>query len=135
MTRDIQIRPGEFDAEARDALARCLKRDTTGGLASVDEVVAGGMLFEIVRGADVVCRYVLRPIEREHGTEVQIVAAAGGAKGLDVTALGMAAILKQAEGAAAVSLHTRSLGLVRKLARQGFTVDGFILRKRLAPCH
>ncbi len=135
----FEMRPAKWTDEARETLAKCSEPDITtqGGLASVADLEADGQLFECEIDGEIVGNYVLRVIRRSNGTELQVVAAAGRAPGVDLSALGMAAIFEQARtiGADAVALHTRRMGLVKKLARAGFMVDGFILRRRVAPCH
>ncbi len=134
----LQLRRGEFDQEARDALARAAAFDTTGGLVTLEELLAAGALFELVDdGGGVRVRYVLRQVEHAHGAEVIVTAAASDPRaGFDATRIGMAAIMAQAQaaGASTVAVHTRRNGLLRKLARLGFSLDGFILRKRVRPC-
>jgi hypothetical protein len=132
---DLRIQPGQLDQAARDALTVCFRHDTTGGLADVDEVCRGGLLFEMRDAADqVALRYVLRPITHAHGKEIEIAAAVGGAAGLDLTELGLKAILHQAEGVDLVSCITRRKGLIKKLASAGFTVGGFVMQRRMRPC-
>lgn len=106
--------------------------DTTGGLASLEEVTAGAECFRVLDadGAPVL-HYALAENPHARGSEVVIVAAAGSMTGVDLVRTVLPYIERQASGAAAVCVHTRRRGLVAKMAAQGYQIDGFILRKKL----
>lgn len=128
----IEHRPQLTD-EARAAFARCLapKSDTTGGLQSVDDLVRGALLFDLTRAGEPIGHYALAVHDWTYGREGVIVAAAGqGGEAFSLRAL--PALESQFLDARAIKVHTRRLGLVQRLARQGYQVDGFILRKRIA---
>ncbi|MDO9011331.1 MAG: hypothetical protein Q7U78_05925 [Gallionella sp.] len=59
------------------------------------------------------------------------VQAAGGSGAVDLSAFGLAVIEQQAAaaGLGSVGFQTRRRGLVRKAARAGYQVDGYIMRK------
>ncbi|MGQ0750604.1 MAG: hypothetical protein ACT4PS_08725 [Betaproteobacteria bacterium] len=127
----MNTRPGEFDEEARAAFEAAAHFDTGGGLVTIDELAARGVLIEMEEGGEVVCRYLLTVEQHAHGLEAVILAAAGHAPGRDLTRAGIRDIEARISGCASIATYTRRPGLVRKLARGGFRVDGFILRKRL----
>ena len=134
---DLLVQPAQLDAEALEAYERCLRHDTTCGLQSVREVLDGAMLFDIRDGADqVALRYAPSLQRHAHGRELVVLAAAGGARGQDMTRRGMEAILYQAEGCAdVVSVFTRRKGMVKKLGDMGFSLEAFKLSKRVKPCN
>lgn len=134
--REIVSQIGQLDGAALAALERAAVHDTGGGLVTVSELARGAALYELLQDGDVVLRYLLRVDMHEHGAEAVILAAAGGAPGVDATRAGIADVEARiaAVPCASIMTVTRRMGLVKKLARLGFTVDGFILRKRLQ-CH
>lgn len=132
MENTILIQPAELDAEARAALAPLAgaKLDTSGGLRSVDDLVRGGQLFEISRDGVVIGRYALRVDGWAHGREGVILAAVGD-QGEAFTERVLPLVERQFIDVQAVTVYTRRMGLVKRLARQGYGVGGFILRKPL----
>jgi hypothetical protein len=128
------IVPGELTDDARAMYSRSVgtrKCDTTGGLTNVDACLEGAQLFDVVVGGEVVARYALKQIDRAHGTEIFIVAAVGGLPGVDLTASITPAIEKQCAAADYLTINTRRKGLVKKLSRQGWTIDAFVMRKKV----
>lgn len=128
-----EVRSGRFDDEARRAYAKAFdaRRDTTGGLGSIDACMDGAELFDIVHGGVVVARYALKTMHRVHGCEVFIVAAAGALFGVDLVGAIAPYIEQQCAGADRLTINTRRRGLVKKLTRQGWTLDSFVMRKKL----
>jgi len=128
-----RIVPGLLDDSARAAYARAFdeRRDTTGGLGSMDSALEGAMLFDVVVCGATVARYALKQVDRPGGTEVFVVAAAGGAKGVDLIASIEPYILSQCQQADRLTVNTRRRGLVKKLQRQGWTLDSFVMRKKI----
>ena len=129
------ILAGTLDDTARAAYAaaytaRC---DTGGGLGSMDAGMAGAQLFEVVVGGAVVARYALRLDQHANGVELVVVAAAGGASGVDLTASIVPTIETQGRqaGAHRVTLRTRRPGLVRKLKKQGWVLDAYCMGKKI----
>lgn len=123
--------------EAQAALMRAAKHDTTGGLQGLGEALHGGTLFELTDeaiGAPVL-HYVLKVMQREHGKEGLILAAAGALPGVDLTRQYLPTIEAQLrqEGCEAVTLQTRRPGLRRKLEKLGYRCDAFVMRKTLEP--
>jgi hypothetical protein len=123
-----------WSEEALEHLSAILKHDTCGGLCSLEEIVQGAVLFEGELRGEIVGRYALTIMQHVHGVEAVIVAAAGHAPGEDLTAHGLADALSRVN-VDSLMVHTRRLSLVRKLARQGFTCDAFVLRKKLKRAH
>lgn len=129
------IRAGTLDDAARAAYAvaysaRC---DTGGGLGSMDAGMQGAQLFEVVVSGAVVARYALRLEQHANGVELVVVAAAGGASGVDLTASIVPTIETQGRqaGAHRVTLRTRRPGLVRKLKKQGWVLDAYCMGKNI----
>lgn len=131
--QEAVIRGGVLDEAARAAYAaaysaRC---DTAGGLGSMDAGMRDAQLFEVVVSGVVVARYALRLEQHANGVELVVVAAAGGASGVDLTASILPTIEKQGRqaGAHRVTLRTRRPGLVRKLKKQGWVLDAYCMGK------
>ncbi len=127
------LRRAEWSPEALDALRPAERADTSGGLQRVEDWARQGELFEIDIDDVTVMRYVLTVRQHSGGREGIIIAAAGRAPGVDLTEAAIPLIestFAQA-GCAVVALCTRRMGLVKKLARLGYRVDGVILRKRI----
>jgi hypothetical protein len=60
------------------------------------------------------------------------VQAAGGRSAQDLTKVGLAKIESQAAGLyESVGFQTRRRGLVRKAQREGYEIDGYIMRKKI----
>ena len=127
------IVPGRLDDEARSAYARAFdaRRDTTGGLGSLESCLSGADLFNVVVGGVIVGRYALKAMQRANGTEVFIVAAAGAAPGADLVASVAPYVETQCPGADCLTVNTRRRGLVKKLAAQGWTLDSYVMRKKI----
>jgi len=129
--RKLEIVLGEFDDAARAAFERVLRHDTSGGLASLDERLRGAVLFD-VRDADAtVLRFALRVDHHAHGSEGRIVIAAGELRGVDLTAQILPAIEKLFIDVRSVACLTARKGLAAKMVRQGYAIEGYLLRKRL----
>jgi hypothetical protein len=126
----------EWNESALEALAPALRYDTEAGLRTLAEICHGAVLFEGSSQGEVIARYALRVDAYSAGTEAFIVAAAGTAiPGIDLTKRGIADAEARLIDCSTLALHTRRLGLVRKLTRLGFALDGFILRKKLKRDH
>lgn len=127
------VRPGVLDDAARAAYAKAFdaRRDTTGGLGTLDTALTGASLFEVVLDRTVVARYALKTVQRAHGSEVFVVAAAGGLPGACMIATMEPYIAQQCAGADRLTINTRRRGLVKKMLRQGWTLDAFVMRKKL----
>lgn len=127
------IRPGVFDADARAAYAKAFdaKRDTTGGLGTMERCLADAMLFDVVVGGVVVGRYALKQMNRAQGVEVFIVAAAGRLKGVGLIEGVLPHIMQQCATVDRLTINTRRRGLVKKLTAQGWTMDSYVMRKKM----
>lgn len=135
MDRQAQavIVAGRLDAAARQAYAvafgaRC---DTSGGLASMDAELSQASLFDVVVAGQVVMRYALKTVRLDKGVETYIVAAAGAAPGVDLVQAITPFIETQCPDSDCLTVHTRRRGLVKKLGRQGWTLDAYVLRKKI----
>lgn len=122
-----------LDDEARRAYAKAFdtRRDTTGGLGSLESALGDAELFDVVASGRTVARYALKVCERAKGTEVFVVAAAGSFPGADLIESLYPAVAMQCEGVDRLTINTRRRGLVKKLLGQGWTLDSFVLRKKL----
>ncbi len=127
------IRPGVLDDAARAAYAKAFdeKRDTTGGLGNMEHCLADAVLFDVVVGGDVVGRYALKQMNRACGVEVFIVAAAGRLKGVGLIEGVLPHIMWQCATADRLTINTRRRGLVKKLTAQGWTLDSYVMRKKM----
>jgi hypothetical protein len=127
------VRPGCLDDEARQAYAKAFdtRRDTTGGLGSMDAALDGAELFEVVLAGQIVARYALKSAQRANGCEVYVVAAAGGMPGACMVQTMEPYIAQQCQGADRLTINTRRRGLVKKMLRQGWTLDAYVMRKKL----
>lgn len=118
-------------ALAAYAVAWSAKCDTTSGLGSMQVALEDAQLFDVVVSGETIARYALKQMDRPNGTEVFIVAAVGGMPGADLTQSVIPAIEQQCAGVDRLTINTRRRGLVKKLQKQGWTVDGVVMRKRL----
>ncbi len=132
LEKRLEIVPASgFDAAARDAYALALRHDPTDGLASLDEVLAGSIPFEVRYSGMVVLRFALRVRDRAHGSEGLVVAAAGGLPGVDLTAEVLPAIERMFSGVRRVTFETTRKGLVGKALAQGYHVAYYGVSKTL----
>lgn len=122
-----------LDDAARSAYAKAFdaKRDTSGGLGDMEQCLKNAMLFDVIQGAEVVARYALQQVERAQGVEVFIVAAAGGVPGVDLVQVITPYIEQQCATADRLTINTRRRGLVKKLTAQGWTLDSYVMRKKI----
>lgn len=132
METGLSIQPATF-ADARQLLARAaLRGDTTGGAASIDELCQGGQAFAVCdRTGAMVMAYVLAVRDHAAARVCWVQAAAGAARGVDLTREVLPRIERQAkeQGAGQIAITTRRRGLIKKLRAQGYTVTGVTLRK------
>jgi hypothetical protein len=128
-----EIVPGVLDDAARAAYARAFdeRRDTSGGLGDMEACLRGAQLFEVRIAGQIVARYALTEVRRDHGVEVFIVGAAGGAQGYDLVREVTPFIERQCAAADALTINTRRRGLVKKLQAQGWKLDAYVMRKKL----
>lgn len=128
----LNLRPGALDDAARADYARAQRFDTSGGLASLDEVLAGAELFDVCDGERVVLRYALRVTERANGRQGEIVAAVGGCPGLRLVDAFLPVIERQLAGVRRVKVTTARPKLAKRLLQHGYQLRGFILDKMVA---
>ena len=128
-----QIRPGVLDDAARAAYASAFtaRCDTSGGLGDMETCLETAMLFDIVMDGRIVGRYALKKLQRAHGFEVFVVAAAGRVPGADLIASIEPFVARQCADADRLTVTTKRRGLVKKLMAKGWTLDSFVLRKNL----
>ncbi len=131
--QEAVIREGVLDDAARAAYAAAYRpdRETAGGLGSMDEAMRGAQLFEVVVAGAVVVRYALRQDHYENGSEIVIVAAAGGLPGVDLVASLVPTIERQGAIADRMTMRTRRPGLVRKMKKQGWVLDAYCMGKTI----
>ena len=131
--QEAVIREGVLDDAARAAYATAYRpdRETAGGLGSMDEAMRGAQLFEVVVAGVVVARYALRQDHYENGSEIVIVAAAGGLPGVDLVASLVPTIERQGAIADRMTMRTRRPGLVRKMKKQGWVLDAYCMGKTI----
>lgn len=129
----LTIDPGQLDDAARAAYAKAFdaRRDTTGGLGDMDQCLGRAELFDVKLGGRTVARYALHQVERAKGVEVFIVGAAGSLPGVDLVETMAPYIAQQCARADRLTINTRRRGLVKKLLRQGWTLDSYVVRKKL----
>lgn len=136
LPQTLTFRRAAWSPEAITQLQAAEDHDTTAGLESIEAYARMRIpLFECVDDAgEVLGRYVLELQTGMHGVKnLQIVAAAGGAPGIDMAGAMIEAIEKQAQlvGADWVSFQTARLGLVRKMIRHAYGIHGVVMRKRV----
>lgn len=129
----LTIEPGQLDDAARAAYAKAFdaRRDTTGGLGDMVACLSRAQLFDVKLGDQVVARYALQQVDRAKGVEVFVVGAAGSVPGVDLIQVVEPYIAQQCAQADRLAINTRRKGLVKKLLRQGWTLDSYVMRKKL----
>ena len=129
---NLSLHPVQLSQEFAEAIAAEAENlDTSGGLASLAPLFDSRNLFaEVRQGAEVVARYVVSLHDHDGLREACIVAAVGGAPGLDLTRDALPLIERQLAAVDCVTIETRRPGLVRKLRRLGYSLDSMVMRKR-----
>jgi hypothetical protein len=128
--KKLEIHRGALDDAALAAYARAYRHDTSGGLASLEEILTGAEFFEVVHAGLVVLRYALRVEHKANGSEGVIVAASGAMRGVDLTAAMLPAVEHQFTAVRSIRCDTARPGLVGKMAAHGYAVESYRLRKR-----
>ena len=90
-------------------------------------------LLRVSHGDALVGYVALRLVRRGGGVEGEIMAAAGRLPGIDLTAAIVPILESMFEGVRAFRVDTARRGLVKKLARMGYSVTHCTLRK-VVPC-
>lgn len=108
------------------------KTSTSMQLETAQETCRGGVCFAVTQGGQDVAGYSLTAHDFDRG-RVLWVNGAGGAAGFDLTQTIMPVIEAQARdsGAAQVAYITKRRGLIAKLEKQGYTVTGVVMRKKI----
>jgi hypothetical protein len=129
----LTIEQGQLDDAARAAYAKAFdaRRDTTGGLGDMVACLSKAQLFNVKLGDQVVARYALQQVDRAKGVEVFVVGAAGSVPGVDLVKVVEPFIAQQCVEADRLAINTRRKGLVKKLLRQGWTLDSYVMRKKI----
>jgi hypothetical protein len=100
---------------------------------SLDEATDGCALFEVSDGAAIVGAFALRVDVTAQGLQMRVTAAGGTAPAGVARAIAQWADAEARGhvGANRLTCETRRPGLLRVLKREGFTVAGYILERRL----
>lgn len=126
--RGLSSVPPECAAAMQDAMSRF---DTSGGLLTLAEVLSGSMLCEVRDGDQPVMWFAVKSNQHATSNEAEVVAAAGAAT-FDLTRNVLPWIESAVSGQAdALTIYTRRPGMRRKLERQGYRLDAFVMRKTL----
>lgn len=104
--------------------------DTSGGLVTLAEWLHNAQVCEVTEDGRAVAWFALRGFRHAHTEEAELIAAAGRAS-VDLTKTVLPYIESQVTPADALTIYTRRRGLVRKLERQGYRLDGYVMRKTL----
>lgn len=109
------------------------KYDTSGGLATVQDVCKAAQIFKVEQGGHLVGAYALETLEFDRGVCVWVSAGAGMLEGVDLasTMAGVVETQARAIGAQQVGMITKRRGLIKKLAAQGWTVAGVKMVKKI----
>lgn len=111
-------------------LARALPHDVHDSGCTVGELAAGQAVFEVIDAGRQVGALAIAVHDVSAGRVIRC-GAAGGEPGHDLAGT-MARFLDHEArriGARSITFETRRRGLVRRLAREGFSVSGFVLSK------
>lgn len=120
---------------ARAALAPMVgnpKWDTSDGLYGVDELLGGGVAYEVSDEGGPLAVLVVEQVKHDNGTELEIRVARQIAANTDLTTQ----VLPEVEryfgvGCNSVSVWTRRPGLMRKLAAAGYGQAAVLMRKEI----
>lgn len=117
--------------EAKPLLARAMRHDTSGGVASLDDILAGCACYL----AEVDGRPILAWAIKREGAVGWIMAASGRDPGRDLFGDFLPVIEAQLRECRQTALVTRRPALMKKLKAAGYEFAGVIMRKnRGAPC-
>jgi len=102
------------------------------GLEGMSDVIGGAAAFRVMDDeGEEIGAYALRQRDMAGGVVVWLVAGQGSAPGMDLTSDLMPAIEDQVKGADFLAIQTIRPGLIKKLAKQGYTLGGAIMVKKL----
>lgn len=131
---ELRTFPAAFsDVAELLAPAHAPGRDTSAGMLSLEETCRRAMCFRVEAGGEVVGAYAVEITLHEAGPVAWIKAAGGRLAGGDLTRSLLPAIEAQLalHGVRCLAVTTRRLGLVKKLAGQGYFSSGVTMRKIL----
>lgn len=111
-------------------LARAIPHDVHDSGCTPGELAAGQAVFELLDDGRQVGALALAVHDYSAGRVIRC-GAAGGEPGHDLAGTMAAFLVHEAQriGARSVTFETRRRGLVRRLAREGFKVSGFVLTR------
>jgi hypothetical protein len=124
----LTIAPGAWCAEADRLIGQAAQHATPDDISQQVER-GGARLFYVKQGAAIVAAFVLRVDQTAHGPEGVIVAAAGKAQGIDLTATCMPVIESLFVDCVSIRYHTASPALARKLASFGYVPREIVCMK------
>lgn len=109
------------------------KADTSGGLATVQDVCRHSQVFKATCNGQTVAAFAVEPYEFDRGVCLFLTAGAGALDGVDLSATMLKVLEAQAAqiGARQVGMMTKRRGLIRKLQASGWQVAGVKLVKKL----
>lgn len=126
----LTLRPAPWSADAERLIATALQHATP---AEIRRQVESGesVLYQVARGQHVGAVFVLRVDHDADGSEGVIVAAAGGVRGVDLTAELLPHVERLFSNCRAVRIHTARPGMARKLGRAGYRLAEIVLTKEI----
>lgn len=127
---ELTLSPAAWCADAERLIATALQHATPAEIRSQVESGAA-VLYRVMQGGRMGAVFVLRVDHDADGSEGVIVAAAGGVRGVDLTAAVLPHIERMFIGCRAVRIHTARPGLARKLAAAGYRPAEIVLTKGL----
>lgn len=128
-TQEISLRRVPWSAEMLDQFRQADHlMDTSGGLVPIEALTHHALFAAELNGAPIV-HYVVAAEKSGGLINASIEAALGGAH-FDLTKKILPLIEESLQGADVITINTRRRGLVRKLLKQGYSLDAMVLRKR-----
>lgn len=127
----LTITPAAWSDEAARVLAASIRRAPSFGVADYRAALdqPGAMLYRVAAEGEPVGYVILRLVHQAHGTEGEILAAAGRLAGADLTRDVLPQLERMFAGVSAFTITTARRGLVAKLAPLGYAVTHYTLRK------
>lgn len=109
------------------------KCDTSGGLATVQDICKNAQAFKVETDGKTVGAYAVEALEFDRGICLWITAGAGTVDGVDLTDTMQKVwhVMAQQIGAKQIGLITKRRGLIRKLTAHGWTVAGVKMVKKI----
>lgn len=134
----LTITAWPWTSEAAELLSRAIFRAPCFEVEDYRRIVAedpGAQLYRVTAAGEIpelVGYVILRVLRFAGGAEGEILAAAGGLRGADLTAELLPALEDIFAGVEWHRITTARPGLKRKLERQGYTVSHWVMRKPAA---